>query len=408
MNRLRMRRQTTFTTNATVLIGGLGAVQLVSAVTFILAARFLGPGDYGRAAALYGVAVFAATLLDFGAATQGIRTLAGAGERSKFERVAPSRVWLTIAFMVLGACAFVAGLSPIVCLVPVVAAGIAFEQFACAPSRARERFAWVSAVQIADKVWALGIFCVLQVGHLTDGDVALMIALATGPIIGSALALADWGSLRTSLLRLPRTSPWRGSGHLGVAGLAVGSLSLDVQLMGWSAGHSVAGAYAAVSKFGAPATLWVSGVSQASFPAMIGANTIREAQSTLRSARRALLAPILLLVLLGASAGVLVPLLLGDAYASSVPTLRVFSVALIFVCLTQPVVTFLQARGQERVVGGILTLGAVVQLVSVVVFAQLWGAVGGAAAALLAQLVMGALIWRTVRRFTSRKESVHA
>lgn len=403
-----VRRPASFTSGSMILTGGLGAAQVISAITFVLAARFLGPSAYGHVAALYGVALFSATILDFGAATQGMRTLARTGESSEFQRLAPARASLTAVFIALSVGALTLGVSPVISLLPLVAAAIAFEQFACAPSRARERFAWVSVVLMSDKVSALILFCSIRAFDLLDGDLALMIALASGPMVGTVLAIRDWDHPCATLFKIPRASPWRGSGHLGVGGLAIGLQSLDIQLMGWSAGPAVAGAYAAVSKWGAPITLLASGVSQASFPAMTTASGSREAEATLRRAQKALLAPIVLLGIMVAIAGDLVPRVLGDAYTSSVPTFRIFAIAIIFVCVSQPLVTFLQARGQERRVGGIMAFGTAIQLGAVLLLARPLGPLGGAVAAATAQLAICLFIWRSVRSFILREALVHS
>ena len=388
MGGIRWPRPSKLARNSVVLTAGSATAQVVSAVTFLLAARQFGPILFGHVAAIYGVITFLARLLDFGAATQGMRTFARDEKANDFWNLAISRIWLTAGLFVLGCGGLVLGLDPMTCLVPFAAAAITFELFACAPLQAKERFGWVATVMIVDKITALIVFVVLHNRVRTGLGLDLIIALSIGPMVGTAFAIMKWDKRVSPFSRLPRTSPWRGAGHLGVGSLAIGLASLDVLVINWSAGAGAAGAYAAVSRWGAPFTLLAVGVSQAAFPAMIRAKDQREAMSTFWSAGRTLVVPIVLLGLLAVSAGYLVPLFLGAAYVDSVATLRMLAVALILMCASLPQITFLQARGQERSAAVILVLGTVVLFSSLVLLAPVWGATGAAVAVAVSQLVV--------------------
>jgi O-antigen/teichoic acid export membrane protein len=87
------------------------------------------------------------------------------------------------------------------------------------------------------------------------------------------------------------------------------------------------------------------------------------------------------------AAPLLVPLALGSAYSSSVDVFRIYLLVILVNAANQPLLTLLQANGQERFAGNVVALAVAVGLIGIASGARFGGAKWAAVGSLLVQLV---------------------
>lgn len=393
------RRSASFQSAAVA--AGAAVAQAAVAVLLLLAARQSSPSEFGNLVAGIAIGTTIAAVVDFGTNTYWSRELArGALDlRSVNERatakVAFGALACTFASLALWSLwhsqLWIAGPVGLTLLVA---------QAAQVPARGIGRGEIVARSTVVDRLAALFVFLALPslgVGIFASTWVALCVGCLVGAII---CALGTPPGTRPSVALARLRSPWRGSGSFGVYAVAGGLQTLDLPLLGIVGGSAAAGTYGAVSRWTQPMGLLASSFAAVSAPYFARSGNLREAWKWLGRARWIPVLAALLATFVVVGAPVLVHVLLGPSYASSIPALRLLGCAALLSVVNSPLQVALQSVGRERLVATFMVLATSLQLVTVLVLGSTFGASAAAVASIVAQALLfvglAASAWRLV------------
>jgi O-antigen/teichoic acid export membrane protein len=381
--------------NATILALGSYMAAGASALTYLLAARTLGPAVFGSLSGAIGIAIVLGAFGDFGINGWAIRALArNPTSTDVFSRTLTAKIalaivvalaWVAVALATLRGSSLdlaVGILGPYVATV--IVAGTLM-----VPFRASERMGMVSVITAVERTVALGVWLIIQVSGRIE-PASLPIALLVGGIASVACAAA---LIPRHLLAISTPSVnqlvalWRSSYSFGMVGVSTQLLRADVAIVAAAAGPFAAGVYAAPARLTALLTVIPQSFSAAAFP------RIARSSSTGTSRRPELigaLAMFALMILLLAgvawAAPAVVPLVLGKAYVGSVDVLRIILFVALVNSANQPLLALLQAAGLEHYAGRSVIATVAVGLMAIAVGARVGGAQGAATGALLMQV----------------------
>ncbi len=396
--------QRTLSFQAIALTASTALAQVATAVMYVLAARFSDPADFGRTATAIGIGLAISGYLDFGTSSLWVRDLAS--KRTSMATIshrAMSRIYLgTAAALVL----IVLSL-----LVPAlstlwVAAPIALAQLIRAaspvPLRAVARADTVSIGIVAERLMALLVMLGL-IGVGVASFAALWIALVAGAALATLLTrVLTPAELRYDLTALKPVSPYTDALHYGLYGVGSSSQSLDLAVLGGVAGAGATGVYGAVSRWTQPMGLLASAFSSASAPIVARAGSAREAVRALRPGSWLLGLALLGCVVVVCIAPVLVPLLVGTKYRDAIPVLQLLAIGTIPAVLNQPLATFLQSIGHDRLMAWLLLASIPAYLGLVAVLGPHFGAIGAGIAFIATQTALLAVLIVTLVRLLNR------
>ncbi len=402
----RMRR---LAFNSIVLTVGAYIAQGASVLTFVFAARALGPAVFGPLSGAIGVAILAAGFADFGINGWAIRALARRPASVElFKETLTAKLtlaglmalgWLLISFATLGRSslglpiAMLAGY-----LLSLVVAGTLM-----VPFRASENMSVVGLVGAAEKLVTLGVWLATYSLGRYRPEVILPLALLVGGwasvIVAAVLIPRRLLALSTpSLLRILEL--WRSSYSFGMVGVSAGILRADVAIVSAIAGPYASGIYAAPARITSFLVVIPASFSAAVFP-RIARSSIdgTSRRNEVVSAAAMLAVMVLLLVGFAVAAPVVIPVALGPAYLSSVLVFRVYLLVVLINAANQPLLALLQAEGYEHYAGRVVVASAIVGLITIAAGAYIGGAAGGAAGAVVLQLVQLLLLgWKALRQ----------
>jgi O-antigen/teichoic acid export membrane protein len=386
--------------NSIVLALGSYVGTGASALTYLLAARTLGPSLFGSLSGAIGLAIVISAFGDFGVNGWTIRALArNPTSVELFRRTLSAKVgiglllalaWAVISLTVLANTSLKLGVATLgVYIFTFVIAGTL-----TVPFRASERMTVVSAVAAVEKVVALGAWLAIQI-HGGIGLEALPIALVIG---GAASVVCAAILVPRHLLAITVPSVklvlelWRTSYSFGMVGLSTQILRADVAIVSSVSGPFAAGVYAAPARLTALLTVIPASFSAAIFPRIArSASTGASRRPELVSAAGMLALMVLILGAAALAAPIVVPLLLSQAYVASVGVVRVILLVALINSANQPLLVLLQAAGLEHYAGRVVMVTVVIGLLAIAVGARVGGATGAATGALLMQLLQLAL-----------------
>lgn len=389
---------------------GMGAGQLASAATYLVAARSSTPAQLGPVLSITAVAMTIGNVLDWGTTSNGLRNLTDRRLSSKaygswmYGRAS----WFAIAGLLFLLLALSVGAPIVVALGGgLLVVTVALPTSATAPWRVAGKFYAVSANALLSRLTSLVVMGLIAALTL-QVVIFLPLVLSVGLALEAMLPVFSW----PREMRRPGTVdwwPWRGSGRLGLANVALSFQALDTPLIARVASPAVAGEYGAVARWTAPLGLIATSFCQSAFPRMAAARSARDALSVLqRGLKWLLLAGSLALIVFFFSQSI-VDFLLGPAYLESGAALAILAVATIFGGVNQGLYLLLIARRSDT--GALLSmiLLALTQLTAAAALSPVLGARGGALAVLAAQfvasLVMSCILWRLLaRERATRKE----
>jgi O-antigen/teichoic acid export membrane protein len=190
-----------------------------------------------------------------------------------------------------------------------------------------------------------------------------------------------------------------------VTSVAAQSRNLDILLVQLVAGAATAGLYAIPARLTSPLRMLPASVA----PVVVRHVASGTAQSQRAATRLAALLMAVMVVILGiiaALAGVLLPLALGATYAGAVTPLRVSCVGLIFASAVSLQTAFLQGRGREAWVSYISIPVAIVSLGLIGAGAAVGGASGACVGLSVSFLVHSVLLALASRR-DARLQTTH-
>lgn len=376
------------------LIASSALGQLVMLVVYAIAARRLGPDEFGAIAVAIGWGLTVGALSDLGVSGYCIRQVSN-GSMSMTQatgRLAGRSAWVVAS----AAVAIVVGVeidSALVAVAALLAAVSVLEQSTQVPLRALGLSERAALSSIADRATVGLSFW----GLLTLAGTSSQVALSTSIIIGSLVGcLAAWAmSPRSARVRGKlRRNPWRGAGGFGIFQIALTIQSLDVPLVSIFGGTAAAGLYSAVLRGSLPATTIADAFSNAALPLFARAKDLGGAWETVRHSMWLLYAAATGTIGLAIFASPLTSLVFGSQYSSGAPILVLMCVGALIVLINQPVATFLMAHGQERAVAKSVVFWVAIQLVLVCAVAGAWGGLAGGLGYLCFQFGLGLFVVR--------------
>lgn len=388
---------------AALLTGATGGSQALVALAYVICARAASPESFGFVASAIGLGMAMIGIVDFGANSFWMRSLAN-GDMTLSD-AARRAFWKTMTAALLGFALLIATLVAPLPSEFVAAAPVFFSmtvaQLTQVPLRAAARSELIAVALVVSRIaMFLNLTLMLVLG--VDATTALWMSLTIGSFLESVLYLIVTPGLHRFVLGDYRfVNPWQGSAHFGVYSIATSFQSLDVSLVTSFAGAPAGGTYAAVNRWTQPLGLAVTGFTSAAAPFIARATSFREGWLVVRRAWWMLGVALLACIFAFALAPVVVPLLLGDAYAESVLVFQIMALGTIPALLTQPLAVFSQMRGADRSVGILTACGIASRLVATAALAAAFGATGGAFAYAIAQgllvLALGFVFLRAIR-----------
>lgn len=369
-------------------LAGSGLAQAFSVALYWFCARLFGPTEYGDIVALTTLALFLAVAGNAGSAaylTQGLASgdmtpeeFAAALWRRVFRAIVLAGV--VVGFGVVSGNSWSATGSSAV-LVPIAV----LSQNVLIVPRASSSFAIVGAATAIDKCVALALALVL--GAFSGlGAELLPLALISGSVAGTCIVVlatsrrSDYYMLRSMRPGRAAALERRVSGWYAGAGLILAVQSLDVLALRGIAGATVAGEYAAVSKWGQPLAMVLSATNQVTLTSVAAASSAGEARRTLRRTWPLVVAVACVACIGSLASGVLVEVLLGPAYRNSAPVLSLLMLGSMMSALSQSMLTFYLGRRSPAIVTRAFFFAVLAQFVLIVCLAPSAGALGGAVA----------------------------
>ena len=391
-----------------LLIGRVGGVagslvlgQFVLGLTYVFAARSMGPASLGLVATCFAIGTIASTVFDLGLTSYQVREIAsgqlsmvrarsltGAKRRAALILVVPSTV-ASVLIMHTPAEGMVLGLT-----------GWAVWEAQTANSllRALEKFSKAASGQLTGRVTGfVTTVAILSVGRpelaLSIGLVSSFVAEALIDRIFLGSNPARPASQREMLAIHRRTMSF------GLVSLAGMGQQLDTPVVTAGGGAATGGIYAGAGRLLGPLLFMSTSLALVGTPWLARARHDPEA---LRTEERRILRAALMLCscpLVAATVGpVLIPWILGKAFVESGSAFSVLAVGAAFSTVNQAIAIVLQNRGHERSVGHAISIGLILGLVASYLLAEAGGPVWAAAGFTVSQLFILANLSATMRR----------
>ncbi|TAK70419.1 MAG: hypothetical protein EPO13_05670 [Actinomycetota bacterium] len=368
----------------------------LSALLFLVAARVLGPSDFGLAVTVISVATALAAVTDLGS-TQSFAREAGAGGDRVGSWLLARRIRLVnFAVAVAGGVAYAAvavltgphELLGAAVLSLSISALLMAEGLFVARALVAGQVVFGGLITVADKVAAIAALLLLLP---VLGWVALPVAQIAGATAAIALA-APLVAPEVGVRERRRGRPARVRSGIPYALTAIGSQlqNLEVPLVAALSSATQAAYMGLASRLTTPLALLSSSASSIIVTRQAtGRHHLREAR---RFAYRAGAFGATVLVVIAVLPSALFEAALGPQYVDAIPVVRVVIIAVAVSCLNQPIAGLLQRFGRQRVVGVTVLGGTVLALTTVIVVAAPYGAFGAAFGMLVAQVVMLAVL----------------
>lgn len=385
-------------TSATLrlLLGRFAGLALL-ALTFVLAARELGPAAFGPIAAVAGATNLLLSFADAGLNSVSIRALARTpNDASEFARTLPVKIGislgLTLSWTVV--CLSLSTVnSDVLVFLPfaLFIGGRLILETLLVPVAAQSKMGTLSFYSLTERTLAL-LFAYALFEFGLKG-LALTIGLTAGNIITLALVVFREGS--PVPLRLPKrgdfSSMIRASKDFWAVSLVSQAMGLDATIVTLMDGGDAGGIYGAASRIVGPIGVAASAYAFVIFTSVSSlAHTKSTSQHTLtigRSLRRLALAGFMLSIVCILLAPFVVSVSLGNAYEGSVPIVRVVVLAAALNMINAPMAAALQALGHEARVAKSVAVGVGVGICGVALGAT-WGPVEAASGVVLAQVLI--------------------
>jgi O-antigen/teichoic acid export membrane protein len=279
----------------------------------------------------------------------------------------------------------------------ILSALMAFQAFAVSPARAEQRVGLIAFTFLLEK--SLSLVALLVTSHTARlSPVTLLAVLCCGLFFSLVPALRSWENVPWGTWRLWLGNPWLGTRHLGYVSLAARVGSLDVLALSHLSGTAASGQYGAVSRWGAPFSLYAQSVSQIVVPDIVRAPSNRAAFRHLRLMMVLLIPAAGAAVIAAIFANEIVGTLLGKEFSSSSQPLRVVAIGMLATLANVAFYAYAQGRHLDVAVSRSYLTGAAVQAVSLVSLAPSLGATGAAIAFALGQTVIAAMSGAAVRK----------
>jgi O-antigen/teichoic acid export membrane protein len=393
-----------------VLTVGAYVAQGANVLTYLLAARALGPAVFGPLSGAIGIAIVAAGFGDFGINGWAIRALARSPSSiGLFSQTLTAKLtlaalmavaWVVISIATFGRYSLELPITLLAgYLLSLVVAGTL-----TVPFRASENMSVVGLVGAVEKLVALGVWLAMQSFGRYRPEIMLPVALVAGGIASVLCAVVFTprhllAITPPSLRRMVEL--WRSSYSFGMVGVSAQIQRADVAIVSAIAGPLASGVYAAPARLTSFLSVVPASFSVAIFPRMARSSATGASRRTeVISSAGMLAAMVLLLGCVAVWAPALIRVALGPAYLSSVLVLRIYLLVVLISAANQPLLALLQAEGHENYAGKVVVSSALVGLIGIALGAHAGGAAGAAGGAILLQLLQFLLFAsKALRRF---------
>lgn len=398
-------------------LAGSGLAQAFSIILYLVAARTSDPTRYGAAVSITTLALFFSVAANAGSVpyiTQGMAS--GSISPQDFARLFWARCIraallssLVASFGILNEYPWGTIASAAV-LVPVAVAS----QCVLIVPRAHSRFALAGAATAIDKAVATCLMlAATTLGGLGPEVLPLVLALGgaagTGVVIvASRMPKAYFLPIRRSHSSVRDHSDRRLSSWYASAGLLLAIQSLDVVAITYLGGASVAGEYAAVSKWGQPFNMVLSAMNLVLLTRLAAQGDSSETRGALRGPWVVVAGVLCVAGLCAITSDRLVALLLGSAFRASAAVLSLLMVGSMLSALSQIPLVYYQARRRPQRVALAVFGGVTTQFALVGALVPSLGALGAGIAWVGAQtviLLFLALPFLFERRLSGDKEN---
>lgn len=357
--------------NTIILSSTSMVAQGLTALTFWLVARVLGPSDFGAIAAAIGIATMLLSTLDFGINAITIRELARIPDKPEvFSSTFGAKLltsgivgllWTLLVALVsirssswipyipLGAHIFMSDIANTLNVVP----------------RSQQRMHILGLTTFCQKAATL-VGTVLLLISPIDVQFAFPLGLVFGSTVSVFVAMAFVdrkmrSNPRMSFANLMRL--WKSSAGFGLSSLAAQIQRVDVSIVAAVAGSTAAGIYAAPARLTNSLMVIPTALSTALFPRVSAASDAKSARSEgLRAIKISTLLTAMVTAVLFILAGPLVPVVLGEEYAASVPVLRSILIGTLIASVNAPLASMLQASGKELFVAKVVGFASIIGL----------------------------------------------
>ncbi len=387
--------------------GSLALSQVVTGLTYVLAARSITPADLGLIATCVAIATIAATVFDLGLSGLIVREVAGhALDMSRARAAVRAKRHLGVVLLVP---TLVASLA----IAPTRDAGIVLGLLgvlmweattANGLMRARERFARAAAAQLGGRGLGLVVVVVLLLVGVTG--LALPAGLAAGFAVEALVDHVFLGRDRTGrCTQRELHALHRESAPLGMAALAISAQQLDTPFVAAGGGAVAAGLYAAAGRLLGPLGFLASSLGLVGAPWLARARrdpaALRgEEKRVIKVAAGISLAPLVA----AAVAPFLIPLVLGGEYAASGTVFVVLAVGSVFSTINQPLAIIAINRRRQGSVAVAIAIGVGLGLIATYALAVAGGPVWAAAGFTVSQLYILAHLYVTLARIWRRAD----
>lgn len=386
------------------------AAAVTAGVAGIIIARSLGPavrGEYAAVMAWFGVALLLGQLGQSAATTYFV-----ARERTRAaDYLATSRNLMVISGVVtLGAGVFAAPLLASVTGAP--AAGYLLMFATCVAGFVAASY--LSSLQATHvRRWNVGRLSQPVAFLVTIAALYLLYRLDLGIVLGvvSATVVAQAGSAywlcrREGLaggrgsFELLRPLTRYGLGQVASAAPSLATTRLSVLVLSLTVTPTALGQYAVAESVTALAVPVVAAVGYVSFPRIASRSLSRSELLRLQrlSLRSSLIAGIVLMLSVMATASWLVPMVFGEGFRGAVPLVLLLAPGGVLLAWGRVCADLLKGHGRPYAVAGAEAVAAVVMAAGLAVLVPLWGVVGAAVAASVAAAVSPLLMLRVLRR----------
>lgn len=388
-----MTRKRSLAGQSFMLAGSTAFAQVLYVVLTTLMVSRSTPSEFGAIAIALGAGGFLAGIMDFGFTAFSVRELAAG-------RMSYPIYWLKLAMKI----SFVAGIAGIALIgmlfsspslgvtIAIVAIGRTVVMGVNAPLTAEQKFSHVATVLVAERTVALGFFLICWFALPSEIIPGFWFATALGSAAAGIFGLAFGYCSRQLPKGWSAKSPWTGVAGYGAFSLALSGSMLDVVLLGLCGGSLQAGLYGAVSRWTQPVMLMSQAFSSAIAPTVGSASSSRAAFEAVRSYLWIPTVGLFACLTLVIFSPVAVPLLIGEDYLGSGPVLVTLAIGAGAVLINQPLATFLQYRGHDRLVGAAFAATVLFHLLFVLVASKSFGAFGTAVSYASSQAALMAIL----------------
>jgi O-antigen/teichoic acid export membrane protein len=385
-------------------------MAVASAITGLIIARALGPsgrGEYAAVVAWFGIALVAGELGQPGALCFYVASHSARG---------PDYISTARRFMIgSGVVTAVVGwfVAPLLgrndatlvdcyrlmfatCVVSFVGASFVF------PLQARDIRLWNAARAVQPILYVVGIVVITLLWRLTLLATIVTLVVTVAVQVVFAAFLCQRVNLLGGMYDRGLGRPLLRYGASQLAANAPTSVNgrLDQLILSTTTSFQDLGVYAVAVSVTSVATPVVSAIGSVLFPRIAAQKGASMRRLETRAVWASAIASVVIMLAVGLSAPLLLPLLYGHAYSRSIALVWILAIGTVFLGCGQVMGDLLRGRGQPLTVAVGQGIGAVVTVVLLVVLLPVWGIAGAAVASAIAYFVTFAVLLRALRRPT--------